>query len=101
MHALLLVLTVAACGKDYPQCEKFVDLAFECDDDLSSAPADEKKTARLMMGSMCEEAFENDTSRVSGETRQMVTEMYGELRRRADCARKANTCAEYEVCAPN
>jgi hypothetical protein len=97
----LAVLTATACGKDHPQCEKFVDLAFKCDDDLESSPADEKKTARLMMGSMCEEAFKNDTSSVSGESKKMVTEMYQELRKRADCAAKASTCDQYEACSPD
>jgi hypothetical protein len=95
---LLLVLSAAACGKDYPQCEKFVDLAFKCDDDLKGAPADEKKTARLMMGSMCEEAFKNDTSSVSGESKKMVTEMYEGIRNRSNCAAKAGTCEQYAKC---
>ena len=42
------------------------------------------------MGGMCEEAFKNDTSSVEGETKQMVTEMYAEIRKRANCVAKAN-----------
>lgn len=93
-----LVLPLAACKKDYPQCEKFVDLAIKCDVDMKSAPAGEQKTARVMMGGMCEEAFKNDTSSVSGEAKQMVTEMYAELRERADCTKDVNSCEQYSKC---
>jgi hypothetical protein len=95
---VLTGLALAGCNKDYPQCETYVDLAMKCDGDLKSAPADEKKTAKLMLGGMCEEAFKNDTSRVSGDTRQMVSEMYSELRTRANCVAKANTCEQYAKC---
>jgi hypothetical protein len=94
----LLALSAAACKKDYPQCEQFVDLAMKCDDDMKSAPASERKTARVMMGGMCEEAFKNNTSNVSGQAKQLVTEMYAELRHRADCTAKANTCEQYSKC---
>ena len=103
--AFLLALTVAAplaaCNKDSAKCEKFVDMAFKCDADMKSSSAEEKKTAKLMMGSMCEEAFRNDTSSVEGESKKMVTEMYQEIRKRAECASKANTCEAYEACAPD
>lgn len=98
---LLALLMTAACGKEHAQCEKFVDLAFKCDDDLKSSTADDKKTAKLMMGSMCEEAFKNDTGSVPSESRKMVSEMYTELRKRADCVSKAKTCDQYAVCAPD
>jgi hypothetical protein len=88
----------AGCKKDHPQCTTYVDLAMKCDGDLKSAPSEEKKTAKLMLGGMCEEAFKNDTSSVEGETKQMVTEMYSEIRTRANCVAKANTCAQYEDC---
>lgn len=98
---LLLVSSAAACKKDYPQCDKFVDLAIKCDEDMKSGPASEVKTARVMMGAMCEEAFKNDTSSVDGEAKKMVTEMYAELRERADCTSKANTCEQYNKCTEN
>lgn len=88
----------AGCKKDYPQCETYVDLAMKCDGDLKSAPASEQKTAKLMLGGMCEEAFKNDTSSVEGETKQMVTEMYSEIRTRANCVAKSNTCDQYAKC---
>lgn len=94
----LLVIPFAACKKDYPQCEQFVELAVKCDEDMKSAPANERKTARLMMGGMCEEAFKNDTSSVSGDTKKMVTEMYAEIRERAECSAKANSCEQYAKC---
>ena len=95
---LVLLVPLAACKKDYPQCDRFVDLAVRCDDDMKSAADDERKQARLMMGGMCEEAFRNDTSSVSGEAKQLVTEMYAELRERADCTTQANTCEQYAKC---
>ena len=88
----------SGCAKDGGKCEKFVDLAFKCDEDLKSSSAEEKKTAKLMMGSMCEEAYKNDTSSVSGETKKMVSEMYTEMRKRADCTSKSNTCEQYSTC---
>lgn len=91
-------LALTGCKKDYPQCETYVDLAMKCDGDLKSAPASEQKTAKMMLGGMCEEAFKNDTSSVEGETKQMVTEMYSELRTRANCVAKANTCDQYAKC---
>ena len=78
--------------------ETYVDLAMKFDGDLKSAPASEQKTAKMMLGGMCEEAFKNDTSSVEGETKQMVTEMYSELRTRANCVAKANTCDQYAKC---
>ncbi|HEY5944822.1 MAG TPA: hypothetical protein VIV40_04995 [Kofleriaceae bacterium] len=93
------VAFAAGCKKDYPQCETYVDLAMKCDHDLDSAPAAEKKTAKLMLGGMCEEAFKNDTSSVKGDTKQMVTEMYSEIRTRANCVAKANTCDQYAKCS--
>ena len=103
MRTLLSTLVLAAlalggCKKDYPQCETYVDLAMKCDSDLKSAPSGEQKTAKMMLGGMCEEAFKNDTSSVEGETKKMVTEMYSELRTRATCVAKANTCEGYEKC---
>jgi hypothetical protein len=95
---LLATLALGGCKKDYPQCATYVDLAMKCDGDLKSAPAAEKKTATMMLAGMCEEAFRNDVSSVEGETKQMVTEMYTELRSRANCVAKANTCAQYETC---
>jgi hypothetical protein len=95
---LLASLAPAGCKKDYPQCETYVDLAMKCDSDLKSAPADERKTAKPMLGGMCEEAFKNDTSSVEGETKQMVSEMYSTLRTRASCVAKATTCEQYEKC---
>ena len=89
---------LGACKKDYPQCDHFVDLTMKCDSDMKSAPGGEQKTARVMMGGMCEEAFKNDTSNVSGQAKQLVTEMYAELRERADCTREANTCEQYSRC---
>lgn len=97
---LLSTLALAAgCKKDVPQCATYVDLAMQCDENLKSAPAEERKTAKLMLGGMCEEAFRNDTSSVSGETKQLVTEMYSEIRTRANCVAQANTCAQYEKCS--
>jgi hypothetical protein len=75
-----------------------VDLAMKCDDDLKTAPDSERKTAKFMLGGMCEEAFKNDTSSVEGETKQMVTEMYSEIRTRANCVAKSNTCSQYAAC---
>jgi hypothetical protein len=68
---------------------------------MKSAPSSEQKTARAMMGGMCEEAFKNDTSNVSGQAKQLVTEMYVELRERAACTTKANTCEQYSRCTDN
>jgi hypothetical protein len=100
LAALALALAPAAgCAKDYPQCETYVDLAMKCDADLKAAPSGEQKTAKMMLGGMCEEAFKNDTSRVKGETKQMVTEMYSEIRTRANCVAKANTCDQYTACS--
>ena len=98
---LAALLASTACKQEPPQCDKFVQLAFKCDDDLRSAPSDEKRAARVMMDGMCKEAFRNDTSSVSGETKEMVTEVYAEMRKRANCASKASTCDQYEVCAPD
>ena len=95
---LLGALALSGCKKDYPQCETYVDLAMKCDGDLKAAPSKEQQTAKLMLGGMCEEAFKNDTSSVEGETKQMVTEMYTEIRSRANCVAKANTCAQYDEC---
>lgn len=86
------------CKKDYPQCGKYVDMAMKCDADIKNAKADERDMTKMMLGGMCEEAFKNDTSKVDGETRQMVTEMYAELRTRANCVEKADTCAAYDAC---
>ncbi len=94
----VLVAPLTACKKDYPQCDRFVDLALKCDDEMKSAPGGEQKQARVMMGGMCEEAFRNDTSSVSGDAKQLVTEMYAELRERADCTAGANTCDQYSKC---
>lgn len=91
---------LVACNKDSAKCEKFVDMAFKCDEDMKSSSAEEKKTTKLVLGSMCEEAFRNDTSSVTGESKKMVTEMYEELRERAACVNKATTCEQYEACAP-
>jgi hypothetical protein len=101
--SLLLALVpvaalLGACKKDYPQCDHFVDLTMQCDVDMKSAPSSEQKTARAMMGGMCEEAFKNDTSNVSGQSKEIVTKMYEELRERADCTTKANTCDQYSRC---
>jgi hypothetical protein len=101
MKWLAAVLLVAACNKDHDKCEKFVDLAFQCKDELKATKGDERKTAQLMMGGMCEEAYRNNTSSVKGEARKLVTEMYEEMRKRADCAANANSCSEYNVCAPD
>ena len=101
LFSTLLLATLAlgtGCKKDYPQCETYVDLTMKCDGDLKSAPASEKKTAKMMLGGMCEEAFKNDTSSVEGETKQMVTEMYTEIRTRANCVAKAKTCDHYAAC---
>ncbi len=95
---LLAGLALAGCRKDYPQCETYVELAMKCDSDLRSAPPNERETAKLMLGGMCEEAFKNDTSSVEGETKKMVTEMYSQLRTRATCVAKATTCEQYEKC---
>ena len=95
---LLATLSLAGCSKDYPQCETYVDLAMKCDADIKSAPSGDKKSAKLVLGGMCEAAFKNDTDSVEGETRRMVTEMYAEIRTRANCVAKANTCAQYDVC---
>jgi len=94
----LATLALGGCKKDYPQCESYVDLAMKCDDDLKSAPSGERKTAKLMLGGMCEEAFKNDTSSVEGETKQMVTEMYSGIRTRANCVAKASSCDQYDAC---
>ena len=99
--AATLLLLLVACHKDHPQCEKFVDLAFECDTSLKTAASDEKKSARMMMDNMCEEAFRDDVHGVSGDTKQMVAEVYAEMRKRANCAAKATTCEQYTVCAPD
>jgi hypothetical protein len=96
---LTSVLALGACKKDRPECTTYVDLAMKCDDDLKSAPSEEKKTAKLMLGGMCEEAFKNDTGSVEGETKKMVTEMYAEIRSRATCVAKENSCAQYDKCA--
>jgi hypothetical protein len=95
---IALLSLAAACKKEYPQCDHFVDLTMTCDSDMKSAPSSEKKTVRMMMGGMCEEAFKNDTSNVSGQSKQLVTEMYAELRERADCTEKATTCEQYDRC---
>lgn len=96
--AALLPLSLAACKKDHPQCERFVDLTMQCDAEIQAAPSAEQRTARAMMDGMCEEAFRNDTSSVSGETRKVVSEMYAELRNRADCTSTASTCEQYARC---
>jgi hypothetical protein len=93
---VFLVTAVAACKKDYPQCERFVDLAVRCD--LPAAPSGEQTETRMVMSGMCEEAFRNDTSGVSGEAKELVTEMYAELRDRADCSTSATTCEQYAKC---
>jgi hypothetical protein len=104
MRTLLSTLLLAGlalgggCKKDYPQCSTYVDLAMKCDDDLKSAPASDRRTAKMMLGGMCEEAFKNDVSSVEGETKQMVTEMYTEIRSRANCVAKANSCDQYDKC---
>lgn len=99
VNALLLgSLALAGCKKDYPQCGKYVDMAMKCDADLKNAKPDERDVTKMMLGGMCEEAFKNDTSKVDGDARQMVTEMYAELRTRASCVEKANTCAAYDAC---
>ena len=33
-----------------------------------------------------------------GQAKQLVTQMYEELRERADCTTKANTCEQYSRC---
>jgi len=98
LAAVVPLALLGACKKDYPQCDHFVDMTMKCDSDMKSAPGTEQKTARLMMGGMCEEAFKNNTSNVSGDTKQIVTEMYAELRERADCTANANTCEQYSRC---
>ena len=95
---LLASLALGGCKKDYPQCSTYVDLAMKCDDDLKSAPASDRRTAKMMLGGMCEEAFKDDVSSVEGETKQMVTEMYTEIRSRANCVAKANSCDQYDKC---
>ena len=98
---LILLVVTGACHKDHPQCEKFVDLAFQCDTSLKTAASDEKKTARMMMDNMCEEAFRDDVHGVSGDTKQIVAEVYAEMRKRANCAASATSCQQYNVCAPD
>jgi hypothetical protein len=93
---VFLVAGLAACKKEYPQCDRFVDLAVRCD--LRAAPEGEQKETRMVMSGMCEEAFRNDTSSVSDEAKQLVTEMYAELRERADCSTSATTCEQYAKC---
>lgn len=95
---VLVVVPLAACKKDYPQCDRFVDLAMKCDGDMKAAPSGEQDTTRAMMASMCHEAFRNDTSSVSGEARELVTEIYAELRERADCTASASTCEQFSKC---
>ncbi len=94
----LVPLSLAACKKDHPQCDRFVDLTMQCDAEIQAAPSGEQRTARAMMDGMCEEAFRNDTSSVSGEARKVVSEMYAELRERADCTASASTCEQYARC---
>jgi hypothetical protein len=96
--AAVITLPIAACTKDHPQCDRFVDLTMQCDAEIKAAPSGEQRTARAMMDGMCEEAFRNDTSSVSGETRKIVSEMYAELRDRADCTATASTCEQYARC---
>lgn len=98
MKWLAALLLVAACNKDAATCEKYVDRAFQCDDALQSTAGDERKTARVVMSGMCEEAYRDNTSNVKGEARKMVTQLYEEMRLRADCAAKANSCREYDAC---
>ncbi len=93
---VFLVAALAACKKDYPQCDRFVDLAVRCD--MNAAPAGEQNETRMVMSGMCEEAFRNDTRAVSGDAKQLVTEMYAELRERADCSTSATTCEQYAKC---
>ena len=96
---VLLLAPLAACKKDYPQCERFVDLAVRCD--LTAAPEGEQQETRMVMSGMCEEAFRNDTRSVSDDAKQLVTEMYAELRERADCSTSATTCEQYAKCTTN
>ncbi len=91
-------LAFAGCKKDHPQCEAYVDLATRCDAELEASPADEKDTAKLVLGGMCEEAFKNDTSDVEGDTKQMVSQMYASIRDKASCTARATTCEQYEKC---
>lgn len=96
--AALVPLSLAACNKAPPQCERFVDLTMQCDADIRAAPSAEQRTARAMMDGMCEEAFRNDTRSVSGDTRKVVSELYAELRERAECTATASTCEQYARC---
>lgn len=95
---LVLLAPLGACKQDYPQCDRFVDFAVRCDDDMKGAPAGEQKQARMLMEGMCAEAFRNDTSAVTGNARELVTEMYAELRERADCSASASSCEQYAKC---
>jgi hypothetical protein len=101
LRTVALVLALAACKREHPQCDKFVDLAMQCDRDILAASGDERKTARVVMDGMCEEAFKNDTGRVSAETKEMITEVYAQMRKQANCAAEATTCDQYAVCAPD
>jgi hypothetical protein len=92
----LLAAPLVGCKKEYPQCERFADLVVRCE--LTAAPEGEQKETRTVMGGMCEEAFRNDTKSVSSDAKQLVTEMYAELRERADCSTSANTCEQYAKC---
>lgn len=95
---LVLLAALSACKQDYPQCDRFVDFAVRCDDDMKAAPEGEQRQARMLIEGMCAEAFKNDTSGVNGSARELVTEMYAELRERADCSATANTCEQYAKC---
>lgn len=98
LWATLSLAVAAGCKKEVPQCAAYVDLAMKCDEDLTSAPANERSTAKVMLAGMCEEAFRNDTSSVSGETKEVLAKMYAKIRTRASCVAQANTCAQYDEC---
>jgi len=98
LSALFALAAASGCKQDHPECTRYVDLTIKCDDDMKAAPDGEQRQARMLMEGMCEEAYRNDTSAVSGEARQLVSQMYAELRERATCTASANSCAQYDKC---
>ena len=98
MTRVALLLALAACGDDYPQCERLVEMTLRCDETVRSTPAPERNTTRELIGAVCKDAYRDDTRNVDRASRNLVHDMYSDVRERAECVRAAETCAQYERC---
>lgn len=93
-----LALVVPACSKGGETCEKFVERSLQCDGDFKAMSSSEKTQSKAMLAGMCQAAFNDETAGAEGDTKKMMLEMYGTVRKKAKCVAEAKDCAAAEAC---